>query len=374
MSVEFRILNVNLVNTPSVVITKSSEDPAFPVTNLQQFSRSRTWRTTGNFVIDSTNNKLDFDEGGSQITATITSGTYTPTTLATEIKTRLDASVGAGTYTVTYSVSTGKWTISETGAATFNIRWNTGTNTAVSIGPTIGFTTAANSTGALTYTGSLVAIHTEEWVVFDFGSAVVVDSVAILFDPVEGATVDLSGALTIQANASNVWTAPSVSVALTIDSDDVVSTNFFTSDQTFRYWRLKIVDPNNPNLYVEIPKLILANATVLDDNPEIGFSYVRNDQSVLSKTDYGHLYADELPKLRKMTFSYKAFLYSDVETLINIFNTVGTTRPFAISLDSTEAIFDKDRFFVYGHFTKDLSMKHVVNNIFDHDFEFEEVI
>lgn len=374
MSAEFRILDTNLVNSTSVTITESSEDAAYPSTNLQKYSRSRTWRTTGNFVIDSTNNKLDFDEGGSEITATITSATYTPTTLAAEIKTQLDASTGAGTYTVTYSTSTGKWTISVSGAATFNIRWNTGTNTATSIGPTIGFPTAANSTGALTYTGSLVAIHTEEWVVFDFGSATNVDSVAVLFDPIEGATVDLSGALTIQANATNAWTSPSVSQALTIDSDDIVATHFFSSDQSYRYWRLKIVDVNNPNLYVEIPKLILANATVLTQNPEIGFTYSRIDKSKIDKTDYGHVYADELPKLRKMVFDYKNFLYSDLETLINIFNTVGTTRPFAISLDSAEEIFDKDRFFIYGRFAKDFGTKHIINNIFDHGFEFEEVI
>lgn len=52
--------------------------------------------------IDSTNNSLLFNEGGSTLTATITSASYTLSTLAAEIKTQMEA-VGAGTYTVTVS-------------------------------------------------------------------------------------------------------------------------------------------------------------------------------------------------------------------------------------------------------------------------------
>lgn len=372
MSADFRILDVNRVLTAT--LTASSAEVNFPVTNLQLNTRSRVWRTTGTFVIDATNNKLDFNEGGAQITATLANATYTPTTLAAEIKSKMDASVGVGTYTVSYSTTTGKWTISVTGAATFNILWNTGTNTATSVGPSIGFPVSANSTGATTYTGSLVAIHTEESVIVDLGSALTVDSVAVLFDPIDGSTLSASGTLTIQANASSVWTAPSVSQALTIDAQDTVATHFFSSNQSFRFWRLKIVDPTNTAFHIDIPKLVLSDATTLTQLPEAGFTYTREDLSKIEKTDYGHVYADVLPKLRRLSFDYKYLLYSDLESLIDLFNTVGTHTPFCISLDSAEELFDKDRFFIYGRFTKDFGTKHVVTNMFDTSFEFEEVI
>lgn len=48
--------------------------------------------------------------GGTQI-ATLTEGNYTATTLATEMKTRLDA-LGINTFTITYSSTTQKYTIS----------------------------------------------------------------------------------------------------------------------------------------------------------------------------------------------------------------------------------------------------------------------
>jgi len=68
------------------------------------------------FDIDSTNNTLSFDEGGAALTATISSGNYTLSTLAAEIKTQMD-SAGAFTYTVTAN-SSGSMTIAATGAFT----------------------------------------------------------------------------------------------------------------------------------------------------------------------------------------------------------------------------------------------------------------
>jgi hypothetical protein len=110
-------------------------------------------------LIDSTNNKLDFNIGASQLTATIPSASYpiglSQATTGSLCKAIYDAIVAAeavGTYTVSYSRSTKKFTITRS-AGTFVLMWNTGTNTATSIASTIGFSTAANSTGALTYTG-----------------------------------------------------------------------------------------------------------------------------------------------------------------------------------------------------------------------------
>ena len=87
---------------------------------------------------DATNNKLDFNEGGSQLTATITPGTYASlTAIAAEVKTQLD-SAGALTYTVTVDKDE-KMTIAATGS--FSLTPNEGTNRDTSILPILGFTT-----------------------------------------------------------------------------------------------------------------------------------------------------------------------------------------------------------------------------------------
>lgn len=75
------------------------------------------------YTVNDSNSTIVFNEGGSNITATLTSGTYNIDQLATEMKTRLDASSGLGrTYTVSYSLTTLKLTI--TCASSFTVYWS----------------------------------------------------------------------------------------------------------------------------------------------------------------------------------------------------------------------------------------------------------
>lgn len=86
--------------------------------------------------IDATNNKLNFEEtSGTELTATLTTATYTLSAFAAEIKTQLD-SAGAGTYTVSFD-SKDRITIAST--VTFSLLKSTGTNRTNSILETIGF-------------------------------------------------------------------------------------------------------------------------------------------------------------------------------------------------------------------------------------------
>ena len=104
-------------------------------------------------VVDSSNNKIDFEEVlSTEITATLTSGSYTPADLATEIKTRLDAA-GTATYTVTYDALTRKFTILSdlAGPVIFSLLFVTGTNQQFSSSSLLGYD-VLDLTGAATYT------------------------------------------------------------------------------------------------------------------------------------------------------------------------------------------------------------------------------
>lgn len=91
-------------------------------------------------AIDSQNDKLDFQEtDGTQLTATLTHGVYTPAALATEVATQLDAA-GADTYTVTYDPGTRRFTIATNDNSTgFKIQAGSGTNGHRSAWGTLGF-------------------------------------------------------------------------------------------------------------------------------------------------------------------------------------------------------------------------------------------
>lgn len=88
-------------------------------------------------VISSKNNKIDFTEGGSQLTATLTPGSYSPTALCTEIDSKMTAA-GAQSYTVTFNSITRKFTIAQ-GGATFSLLFESGTNAALSASSVLGF-------------------------------------------------------------------------------------------------------------------------------------------------------------------------------------------------------------------------------------------
>jgi len=100
--------------------------------------------------LTASNNKLDFNDGGDK-NATIAAGFYKdPLELAAAVQTAMDT-LSSDTITCVYSSSTGKFTIATDGAA-LSLEWNTGTNTAQTIGGKLGFITTSDDTAALTYT------------------------------------------------------------------------------------------------------------------------------------------------------------------------------------------------------------------------------
>jgi hypothetical protein len=102
-------------------------------------------------VIDATNDSIDFNIGASELNASLTQKTYkTPMDLAREVATKMTALAGA-TISCSYSSTTGKFTISKA-SGTLQLLWDSGTNTATTAGSVLGFNTAADDTGSLSYT------------------------------------------------------------------------------------------------------------------------------------------------------------------------------------------------------------------------------
>lgn len=92
--------------------------------------------------IDTTNQNIDFDEGGGELTAVVAAGSYTITEFAAAIKAAMDTA-GGQVYTVSLDRDTRVLTISAAGS--FTLRVTTGTNIATSPWSLMGFT--ANQTG-----------------------------------------------------------------------------------------------------------------------------------------------------------------------------------------------------------------------------------
>lgn len=125
-------------------------------TLLLDMAFARSTSEVASYIIDSTNNKIDFNEGSGEVNATIASGSYTAAQLCAAMDTALDAAGSASDYTTTYSTATGKFTITQDTPGTFSILWKTGTNGAdngdTSVASLIGFLDAADDTGSTAYT------------------------------------------------------------------------------------------------------------------------------------------------------------------------------------------------------------------------------
>lgn len=94
---------------------------------------------------------LDFTDNTGTYAAAISAGIYkTPVEVADALAAAMNAVSNRG-YTVTFSSSTGRFTIGAGSATLLTLLFSTGANTANTIGDKIGFSVAANKTGALSY-------------------------------------------------------------------------------------------------------------------------------------------------------------------------------------------------------------------------------
>jgi hypothetical protein len=119
----------------TMTIKAGSDGSEISAFDAKESGRYLDWQfSTFNLDVDSTNNKIDFKEGSTSYAATISTNTYTLSSLCTEIKTQMEA---AGAYTYTVTTSDNKITIAATG--TFSLLPSTGTNYLTSLLPTIGF-------------------------------------------------------------------------------------------------------------------------------------------------------------------------------------------------------------------------------------------
>lgn len=363
---QFLILDNNLAFRTTAGVSATSEDASFPAANIQKYQRARKWHSSGYFVLDSSNNAIDFVEVsmGSEVSVTVAAGEYTPSELATAIGDAMTAGSGnASTYTCTYLTGSGTWRIATDGSY-LDLLFATGTNVANTIASTIGFA-ASDRTGAVTYTGPNVAIHTLERIVVDLLTPD--DNVdTLIFARNSDTSFTSSATITFKANATNSgWDSASVSQSVTLDDSSDYSVHHFSSDQNYRYWAIEIVDPENPNLYVEVPKFMLGKATDLSRGPEIGFTWSYADQSNNQETPGLQRYSDILPTRQTFQFALNLLTYAQYITIRDIFLRVGSVQPIAIILDYDETFFDREQFTLYGYLNGTFSPAHQFRDEFN---------
>lgn len=328
-----RLMVTNLVQATASVLSASSAAVSNPVTWVQDQLRSKRWRSeVGWNIVASFNDRLDFYDGSTRV-ASLTVGNYASgDDLATEIQTRMNAV--SSSCTVSYSTTTKKFTIARSG--TLQLRWQSGSNADRSIGEDIGFDVSANDTGSSSYVADDESYRSREWVKVDLGSALAV-KVGAAVDHNAGA----AGAVTLQGNASDSWSSPTVDEALGGDDDLRAE---YIAQQTLRYWRLVLNGVSVDVGYTELGVWFLGSYTEPTVCDAIGRTRHYEQLSTLQMSPSGSHFRDERAQRAVWSMSWSELEDADRIAIHDALFAVPRGKCFFFGWDDTDAT---DMFYVF---------------------------
>lgn len=347
-----RLIYDNFSQQQSTVVGKSSESIYFPASNIKHEFRSKEWRSSnsGYFKVNGSTSIEFTDSTSATHTVSISAGVYSASTLATEIKAKLESATSQD-FTVFKSDTSGLWTIES------DLDFSLHNTSSSFLFVYCGFDSSDYS-GSNEYTGSRIAIHTEEFLTFDLRTTEEIDSVVMLW-PKGKYKLSQNAEIYVQGNATNEWSSPAFNQLMTVSEDYETTSLYLTNPESYRYWRVKIVDAANPCLYVSLGVLILGKAETLQ-NPDNGFTWNISDTSNVTSNDFGNTWVDEFPQLNTLSMNFNLLDYEVAEALEKMFKVCGNRKPVFIALEESGTVFNKDNYAIYGKFGSSFGLNHIM--------------
>ena len=325
-------------------VSTSSENSTFPATNITGDRRVKVWRSNGYYNVTSSNNEILFNEGGSDVTATITAAEYTSgSSFLSAVESAMEAaSPNTRNYTVSYDATTGKIRIAVT-SGTFEVKW--GSSSAADM---LGFDPTDDS-GASAYIADALRLHTNEFVLVDLGIASIPYAFIAINQRNESIPLSPNATLTIEGNSTNTFSTTQFSQTLTYDNSAIAYSNLSGFAAVgYRYWRFNVVDRDNGNGYVSISKLFLGDVF----NPSRGamqfgarFSHI--DDSITSFAIGGQSFSEIRSQSESFGIRYFGLTNAEKEQLETVFREKGTHTKFFMVIDNTaEAMTTDNEYYI----------------------------
>jgi hypothetical protein len=196
----------------------------------------------------------------------------------------------------------------------------------------------------------------------DLGSAKAVDKIMVYsYNLTDTATI------LIEANATNVWTAPSFTLTYTQANSFGYST--FTTE-TYRYWRISISDAGNPDGYVEISNIYIGTHLEMPDI-DTGVMVPYKTNSTTSKSTSGQLYSNRQLDYKAAKVTMTNIEKLDRDKVITFWRFVNITEPFWILIWESSLTTEAP---IYCSLTKELEWAKAAaqGNLWTLGLEFEE--
>jgi hypothetical protein len=369
-----RFAENNFARLISSQIDFSSELSSFPFTNCINPFRSRAWKPSGNFTITlNVNDKIYINDGINK-TITLTPGDYnTPELFRAHLQTRLNAS--SSNWTVLYDTLVGDYRFKITNTGSVTLRLSQTTNSAWD---TIGFTTLTDLVGT-TFMADQQRNHSEEYAIFDLGYNAEVTFFALIGALDEVFTISNNATVTLSGSNLNQWSAPPFSISIPITDKGAMRFLDDQPDTAYRFWRLSIIDRANPlgPEGISIGVLYLGDfVTFTNANIAVGFNSQDVDPSDVAISESGVLHFDKKVKYSRISGAGVDILErEDKDRLKALYEYLGSTTPFFLSIDPTLCITDEiDEFTKYVVFDSEPTFRHLINDLFGVSLEFKEVV
>jgi len=364
-----RFMGNNFTTASSSTVTVSSEAALFPASNLQNTQRYKHWSPEGNFEITTSNYKMYYVEDTFAQTITLTTGSYTGATLAAEIQSKM---VGS-TFTVTFD-STNLFTITKTDGGTLDL---TVSNTLFAIWDVIGFTGSTDLTGSTAYTSDSIRIHTSETIDWDLGSDIKCTFFALIAKRENEFTLTSSAVITLEADSIPIGASPALALTLTRGSEGVFEFLDSNTDHTYRYWKLTIVDRENPlgSSGIKIGVAYLGDHITLSSRGmEKGFKKTQIDPSLKNTSESGATYYKIKNRYTRFSSLTMPFLTAvDRKAIEQFFYDHGNFKPFFLSMDPMlSASTDLQELTKYVKFDGDPSVTHIKTDVYTIQFNARE--
>jgi len=142
----------------------------------------------------------------------------------------------------------------------------------------------------------------------------------------------------------------------------------------YRFWQIDIDDSRNPD-DIEIAYIYLGDNTIIHRNIATGFTYNIADNSQVSRSDSGKVFARKRPEQTRLSGTSIQFLsYEDKENLQRTVRKIGRHTPFLFVLDPTEAMENNDNSIRPMYFDRTPSFRQQIRNIYSTTFGMSEVM
>lgn len=351
-------------------VSASGSASGFPYTNAANDLRSRCWRTAGTFYVTTSNRTLYINDG-SNVTVTLTVGTYTYSTLASHIQTKLNASSSGWTCTYDFNGGTFKFTIGRGAGGTLRF-----TQTSNAAWDMLGYTLAADTAGT-SFVAQESRNHTAERYEWTLPAAMTPTFFGAIGPKGQPFSVSETATCTLKANGMPVWDSPAATVSLDVRDRGIMRFLDDQSDMLYTNFCFEVIDRTNPcgPEGFEFGRIWLGDhVTVTTTNVGTGFTALHRDPSDILEGDGGGRFVNRRPKYREFSgLEIRHLTATERLELEAVFDRLGRGGHFFASLDpGLDVSSTLEELTFYALFDRDPDLRHVIRDIYTMSFSLKE--